>query len=145
MKVTFHITADRPYRFQVLCRYQVGAGDIALRVTDRKLPDGRLEIEQEVVNSTNPAEVLDFRCSLLVPGSRRQKVRITRLGVGKDRKFYYLPNADAFRGKELRLKLEQEGGGRILNYNWTVGKNWSDAEDDSSTAVAPVSAIESRR
>jgi len=124
MKLTFTITADRPYRFDVLCPYQVGSGDVTLRVWDRKLPDGRLEIEQEVTNSTSPAEVLDFRCSLMVPGDRRQKVMVTRLGAGVDRKFYYLPSAENFRGKDLRLKLEQEGGGRILNQKWTVGTDW---------------------
>jgi hypothetical protein len=124
MKLTFDITADRPYRFQVLCPYRIGSGDVSLHVTDRKLPDGRLEIEQTVINSTSPVEILEFRCSLLVPGSRRQKVRVTKLGAGEDRKFYYLPDAEAFRGKELRLKLEQEGGGRILNYKWTVGATW---------------------
>lgn len=130
MKLTFTITADRPYRFQVLCPFQVGTGDVVLRVWDRKLEDGRLEIEQEVMNATNPTEVLDFRCSLMVPGARRQKVQITKLGSGVDRKFYYLPNADAFLGKDLRLKLEQEGGGRILNHKWTVGASWKDTPDD---------------
>jgi hypothetical protein len=126
MKLTFTITADRSYRFQVLCPYQVGSGDVSLHVIDRPLPDGRLEIEQIVRNATGPIEVLDFRCSLMVPGSRRQKVQITRLGLGEDRKFYYLPNAAQFRGKDLRLKLEQEGGGRILNHKWTVGADWQD-------------------
>jgi hypothetical protein len=124
MKLTFTITADRPYRFDVLCPYQVGSKDVTLRVIDRKLPDGRLEIEQIVTNSTSPTEMLDFRCSLMVPGERRQKVLVTKLGAGVDRKFYYLSQADNFRGKDLRLKLEQEGGGRILNQKWTVGSDW---------------------
>lgn len=133
MKLTFTITADRAYRFQVLCPLQVGSGDVRLIVMDRKLDDGRLEIEQLVVNSTSPAEVLDFRCNLMVPGSRRQKVQITKLGVGEDRKFYYLNNADSYRDKELRLKLEQDGGGRVLNHKWTVGEFWDLQTDESQS------------
>ncbi len=138
MKLTFQITGDRPYRFQVLSPYHVGSGDVTLQVIDRKLDDGRLEIQQIVNNSTSPTEVLDFRCSLLVPGSPRQKARVTRLGSGEDRKFYFLDNADAFRGKELRLKLEQEGGGRILNHIWTVGADW---EADSKLSAVPAGQV----
>jgi hypothetical protein len=67
----------------------VGLGDVTLEVVvDRKLPDGRVEIEQVVTNRTDPVEVLDFRCSLFVPDARRQRVQITKLGQGQDRKFY---------------------------------------------------------
>jgi hypothetical protein len=106
---------------------------VSLQVIDRRLPDGRLEIEQIVRNATSPVEVLDFRCSLMVPGSRRQKVQITKLGLGEDHKLYYLPNADEFRGKDLRLKLEQEGGGRIMNHKWTIGTDWQDEADEYRT------------
>lgn len=124
MVLEFDITADQNYRFKVHRKYQVGLGDVTIDVIDRRLPDGRLEIEQLVRNQTSPAETLDFRCSLFVPGLRRQRFTITRLGPGQDRKLYHLPEADKLRGKELWLRLEQEGGRRILNYRWTVGKDW---------------------
>jgi hypothetical protein len=120
----FNIVADRPYRFRVEKPYIVGLGDVTLEVKDRKLPDGRLEIEQIVTNHSNPIEMLDFRCSLFIPDTRRQKIQITKLGQGQDRKFYYLPDADSRRGQTLRLRLEQDGGRRVLNYVWTLGAEW---------------------
>lgn len=120
----FRIVADRPYRFRVYNPYTVGLDDIHIQVIDRKLPDGRLEIEQVVSNHTNPPEKLDFRCSLFVPDDRRQKLQITKLGAGSDRKYYYVPNADRYRGRELWLRLEQDGGRRVINYRWVVGKDW---------------------
>ena len=120
----FRITADRQYRFRVEKPYTVGLGDVTLEVIDRKLPDGRLEIEQVVSNRTDPVEVLDFRCSLFVPDARRQRLQITKLGQGQDRKFYYLSNAESRRGQSLRLRLEQDGGRRVLNYVWKIGEEW---------------------
>ncbi len=133
MKLTFQVTADRPYNFDVLCPYQVGLEDVTLEVIDRKLPNGQLEIEQVVKNNTNPVEVLDFRCSLKAPDSRRQRLVITKLGTGEDRKFYYLDNADDYHGKELRLRIEQDGGGRIMNYHWNVGKDWQPGSSEAAT------------
>jgi hypothetical protein len=143
MKLTFQITADRPYRFQVLCPYHVGSGDVTLWVKDRKLEDGRLEITQLVINSTTPAEVLDFRCSLLVPGSPRQKARVTRLGAGggEDRKFTTCSRRKSF-AERTALKLEQEGGGRILNHKWTVGTNW---DTDIGTPASQMNGFVGRR
>ncbi len=128
----FDIVSDRPRRFRVLRPYQVGTDDVTIKVNETELPDGGLEIEQVVTNRTAPMEVLDFRCTLFVPGERRQKLIVTKLGQGEDRKFYRLPNAAKLRGKTLWLRLEQEGGRRIMNYQWTVGKP---AEDQS---VAPI-------
>jgi hypothetical protein len=120
----FRIDGDRPYRFRVSRPYTVGLGDIGLQVIDRKLPDGRLEIEQIVTNRTDPPEVLDFRCSLFVPDVRRQRLQVTKLGAGTDHKFYHLPDAERLRGQTLWLRLEQDGGRRVLNYRWTVGQDW---------------------
>ncbi|MDX1965904.1 MAG: hypothetical protein SFV23_01925 [Planctomycetaceae bacterium] len=120
----FKITADRPYRFRVYQPYTVGLDDLQIEVIDRRLPDGRLEIEQVVTNRTNPLEKLDFRCSLFIPDARRQKLQITKLGQGSDRKFYYLPDAERYRNRELWLRLEEDGGQRIINYRWNVGKEW---------------------
>ncbi|MBI1347406.1 hypothetical protein GC163_14100 [bacterium] len=124
MHVDFQITADRPYRFRVYAPYTMGLNDITIQVVDRKLPDGRLEIEQTVINRTDPLEKLDFRCSLFVPDSKRQKLQITKLGQGSDRKLYYLPNADKYKGQELWLRMEQDGGRRVMNYRWKVGADW---------------------
>jgi hypothetical protein len=122
MTILFDIVADRPYKFKIQLPYQVGLDDVTLNVEYQALPDGRLEIQQIVKNSTVPPEVLNFRCSLFVPGSRRQKLQVTKLGQGQDSKFYYLPNAQEVVGQELWLRLEQDGGRRVMNYRWQVGE-----------------------
>lgn len=118
--IQFDIVADRPYRFRVFQKYEVGLGDIHVDVTDRKLPDGRLEIEQVITNATSPLETLNFRCTLFVPGQRRQILFVTKLGQGEDRKIYHIPDAEALRGQELWIRAEQVGGLRVLNYKWRV-------------------------
>jgi len=122
--IEFDIVADRPYKFRVYRDYQVGIGDVAVYVTDRRLADGRLELEQVITNDTSPLETLNFSCSLFVPGRRRQKQLVTKLGRGEDRKLYYVRDGLALRGQELWLRAEQIDGNRVLNFKWTVGKNW---------------------
>ena len=122
--IDFDITADRRYRFRVARPYQVGLGDILVEVRDRKLEDGRLEIEQIIINRTDPLEILNFRCHLFIPGHKRQKQFVIKLGRDKDKKYYYVPNADELRGKELRLRAEQIDGRRVLNKRWIVGQSW---------------------
>lgn len=125
MAIDFDIFADRHYRFRVHRPYEVGLGDVLVDVIDRKLDDGRLEVEQIITNNISPVEVLNFRCTLFVPGHRRQKRTVTKLGRGQDKKFYHLPDADSLRGQVLRLRAEQVGGARVLNYRWRVGENWN--------------------
>jgi len=122
--IDFDIVADRRYQFRVERPYQVGLGDISLQVADRKLDDGRLEIEQIITNTTDPPEILNFRCALFVPGHKRQKQFVTKLGNDKDKKYYYIPNADELLGRELRLRAEQINGRRVLNKRWIVGETW---------------------
>ncbi len=129
----FDIVSDRPRRFRVYRPYQVGTDDVTIKVNETELPDGGLEIEQIVTNRTSPPEVLDFRCTLFVPGERRQKLLLTKLGQGEDRKFYRLPNAAKLRGKTLWLRLEQDGGRRIMNYQWTIGQSADHPSDPTVT------------
>ncbi|MEX0702751.1 MAG: hypothetical protein WD069_11715 [Planctomycetales bacterium] len=121
--IDFEIVADRPYKFRVHHPYQVGLGDVEIEVADRVLEDGRLEVEQTISNKIEPVEVLDLRCSLFVPGQKRQTLVVTKLGRGEDRKFFHVPDARALQGQELWLRAEQIGGNRVLNYKWRVGEN----------------------
>ena len=118
--IDFEVSADRPYKFRVYLPYRLGLGDVDLKVTTRRLPDGRLEVEQRIINNTEPLEILEFNCSLVIPHQIRQRHFVTRLGKGEDQRFYFLPNADAPRGEELLLRAEQVDGQRVLNYRWKV-------------------------
>ncbi len=124
MAIDVEIDADRKYRLRVIRPLEIGLGDVELTVVDRKLENGLLEIEQTLVNKTSPTEMLNFECSLFIPGARRQKTLITKLGEGKSVKLYFAPNADALKGHEVWLRAEQTNGRRVLNYRWTVGKDW---------------------
>ena len=116
--VDFEIQADRPYRFTMHLPYELGMGDLVLRVTGKRLPDGRLEVEQQIINNTT--DVLNFNCSLFIPGQIRQKQVVTKLGRGEDKRFYYVPDFESLRGKQLWLRAEQIDGRRVLNYRLNV-------------------------
>lgn len=118
VKIEFQLSADRPYTFEVHREFKVVMGDMAIEVVDRKLPDGRLEVQQTIINNTNPEEVLSFRCMLQAPLVRRQRTTVTKLGRGKDRRVYFLPDAESLRGKMLGIRAEQIGGNRVLNLRW---------------------------
>ena len=118
--IDFDIAADRPYKFSMFLPYHLGLGDVDLTVVSRWTPDGRLEVEQHITNNTEPLEVLEFNCSLFIPGQIRQRHFVTRLGKGKDQRFYVVSNADDLRGKGLWLRAEQSNGRRVLNYHWKV-------------------------
>jgi hypothetical protein len=135
--IDFDIAADRPYKFTVHRQFQLGLGDISLEVIDRKLPDGRLEIEQRITNGTEPLEILNFNCSLFVPGQKRQKQVVTKLGKGVDYKFYHLDNADAMRGHELWIRAEQVNGNRVLNYKFQVGSDAPPEKPQSRKSAPP--------
>jgi hypothetical protein len=118
--VDFEVAADRPYKFSIVLPYELGLGDVDLKVSSRRLPDGRLEIEQRIINNTEPLEILEFNCSLFIPGQVRLSQFVTRLGKGEDQRFYIVPNPDALRGKELLLRAVQLDGRRVLNYHLKV-------------------------
>jgi hypothetical protein len=118
--IDFEIAAERMYKFTMFIPYRLGLGDVDLQVATRWTADGRLEVEQHITNSTEPPEVLEFNCSLFIPGQIRQRHFVTRLGKGEDRRFYVVPAAEKLRGKELWLRAEQINGRRVLNFHFKV-------------------------
>ena len=117
--IDFEVAADRPYKFRVNLPYRVGLGDVDLKVVSRRLPDGRLEVEQRIINNTDPLEILEFNCSLSIPGEIRLRRLVTRLGKGEDKQIYIVPNSNALRG-DLMLRAEQVDGLRVLNFKFRV-------------------------
>ncbi len=128
VSIDFEIFAERKYSIRVHRPYHVGLGDIMVKIVDKKLEGNLLEVEQIIVNNTSPLETLQFRCSLFIPSMKRLQRFITELRNGQDRKLYYIPNADALKGKELWIRAEQTNGRRILNYRWIVGENWEQTD-----------------
>ncbi|QDT66142.1 hypothetical protein [Calycomorphotria hydatis] len=122
LTLKFDVFGDHNYHFAIRRPMRVGFGDLQIDVEERLLENGQLEVEQHINNRTSPLEILNFRCSLFVPGEQRRIRLITKLGAGTDTKIYYIPNGKALLGKELWLRAEQEGGRRVLNYRWKVGE-----------------------
>ncbi|WP_166831047.1 hypothetical protein [Thalassoroseus pseudoceratinae] len=120
----FELEADRLYQFRVYRPYTIGLGDIEIRVTDRKLANGTLEVELELINNIKPEAELDFECSLFVPGMKRERVLMTKLGQGTGTKLFTIPNANRYFGKEFWIRAEQLDGRRVLNYRWRIGREW---------------------
>lgn len=122
--IDFQVVADRSENIEVVRTLEVGLGDVVIDIIDRKRDDGRLELEQIVINNTKPEEVLEFRCNLSVSGQKRQTRFVSGLKHGEDRKLYFLPNAEALKGQELWLNLEQINGRRNLNKRLVIGREW---------------------
>ncbi len=128
LKLEFDFVADLQYNFEVLRPYEVGLGKVTITVIDRPTEDGRLMVEQIITNNTDDGEILNFRCSLSIPGYRRLWRNVTKLGTGQDKKIYLVPNAQELKGKQILLRAEQVGGKRVLNKIITVGDIWDDLE-----------------
>jgi hypothetical protein len=137
VSLEFEIFADRRYHFRVTRPYHVGLGDVQIDVSDELDEDDNLIIRQIITNKTEPAEMLNFNCSLFVPSQQRQRQRVTKLGQGTDQKLYLIPHGKDLRGREVWLKAEQIDGRRILNKRWILGENWdnlpADAAEDAET------------
>jgi len=101
----------------------LGLGKVKLDVNsyiERKHGQAILVVEQIITNATEPLEILNFNCNLLIPGRRRQKRSVVKLGSGEDRKFYRILNADSLIGEEVSLRAVQADGKRFLNKSWKV-------------------------
>ena len=132
--IDFQVSADQPYSFRIHRTIRIGMEDVAMEVYDRKLKNGRLEIRQVITNNTKPTEILSFRTNLFVPGYRRQRRDVVKLGNGKDKKFYFLPDAEALRGKTLWIRAEQIDGNRVLNVRWKALENKVPEDKPKGTA-----------
>lgn len=120
VRLDFTIDDDQRYKFSVYRDYQIGVGDVMIRVNVTPGTDGKtLRVEQVIVNNTQPPELLDFRCSLEIPGRQRQEKSITKLGSGQEAKrTYIIERPSQLREKKFKLKAEQADGRRVLNYIW---------------------------
>ncbi len=117
------IMAERTYRFRIHRTVEVGFDDLIITVLERFQPNGYLEIEQTIVNNTNPVEILNLDCSLILRGHKRLTRNVVKLGNGQDHRYYFIPNGEQYRGKDVWLHIEQTDGRRNLNFRWKIGDN----------------------
>ncbi|HUT11335.1 MAG TPA: hypothetical protein VMY42_12620 [Thermoguttaceae bacterium] len=118
VRVDFEIYADRPYRFSVYRKMDVGMGNVGIEVSTRLAPEGELEVQQRLINETDTP--VSFRCQLYAPGRRRLKMQIIGLGRGRDVQLYRMPRGEELLGKTLWIRAEEIDGPRVLNYRFVA-------------------------
>ncbi len=120
VRIDFEIQADRPYRFSVYRKVEVGTNDVRIEVQTRLNERNELEVVQHFINETD--KPLSFRCELSAPDRRRLMTQILRQGRGEETQVYRLEDGNTLLGKPLWLRAEEIDGPRILNYRFEAGK-----------------------
>ncbi|MEN0110429.1 MAG: hypothetical protein AAF805_06860, partial [Planctomycetota bacterium] len=136
VRVDFDIQADRPYRFSAWRDLSVGTGEIQLDVIARLSDDGRLEIEQRMRKTDGPPA--DFKCLLYAYNRRRKRSQVFQLGPEVDKKRYLFTSGEDLVGREMRLRIEEVDGRRVLIHNFMVDPvaMESDDQEEGDTAAA---------
>jgi hypothetical protein len=113
VRVDFHLMADDEYRFSVFRNVSVGLDDIAVDLETRLDESGELIVKAQITNHTGRR--ISFRGTLFAPGRRRDQRQLLDLGSDRITVTYRLPRGEELIGSELRLRLEEFGGSRVLN------------------------------
>jgi hypothetical protein len=114
IRADFEVTTDRTYRFSVFRDVEIGLGDVYIELSTALSERGEMVVRQDFVNETD--RPIDFNCMLFPPDRRRIRKQIVRQGRGRHTTVYRLPNGEDLVGKTLKLRAEEIGGDRILNY-----------------------------
>ncbi len=114
VRIDFDINAAKNYKFSVYRTLELGEGDVDIKLTTHLTEHGDLDVEQQFLNRTN--KPVNFKCQLNVPGRIRRVSHIVDQQQGRDAKHYRLPNGRELLGRTLRLRAEEVGSERVLNY-----------------------------
>ncbi|MEM1303800.1 MAG: hypothetical protein AAGG46_02830, partial [Planctomycetota bacterium] len=112
IRIDFDIVADQPYRFSVWRNLQVGLGEVGIGVKTSIDENGRLVVLQRMVNHTDKR--IDFKCRLNAGTRRRQRAQVFQLGPEGDEKTYAYSNGEELLGAELKLRVEEVDGSRVI-------------------------------
>lgn len=118
LRADYTFAADRAYRFSVYRDVRVGDQDIELELDTHIDQDGRLVVDQRMINYS--AQRADFKCLLRVDGRRTQKMQVFRLGNSYDRQQYIFPNGEELVGRNIWLRAEELNGTRVINHRVKV-------------------------
>jgi hypothetical protein len=101
-------------QFSVHRTLQLGLDDVQVEMTSHLRKDGALVVQQHLTNlSSRP---LSFHCILFPPDRRRETRQILGLGHDPATLTFVLPDGEQLIGQRLRLRAEEIGGSRVLNY-----------------------------
>lgn len=118
VRIDFDLLADRQYQFSVYRTLRVGLGDVIAELDTWLNDDGKLIVEQHLMNQTD--ELLDFNCYLFAPGRRRMRIQVFDIGPGRVTHTFALQNGKELIGKSIWLRVEELSSGRLQNYHVTA-------------------------
>lgn len=134
VRIDFAVTADRDYRFSVWRNLHVGLEGISLEVETFVGEDGRLVIEQRMRQVSGSPK--NFKCLLYAPERRRKRNQVFQLGTEVDKKRYTFLDTEGLIGKEMRLRVEEIDGSRVLIHRFRVDpKSLPDGDPDEAVGA----------
>ncbi|MEM6329345.1 MAG: hypothetical protein AAF790_03740 [Planctomycetota bacterium] len=121
VRVDFDVYADRvdeSYRFSVWRSMHVGLGDIEIDIATALNEKGLLMVTQQMRNTSGGP--LSFKCFLQAPKRRRKRAQVFELGPELDKKTYTYAAGENLLGEELKLRVEEIDGARVLIKRFVV-------------------------
>ena len=127
----FEVAADRTHHFSLYRRFELGLGDVSIKVSTRIDESGSLVVSQQLINRTDSS--VNFDCMLFAPNRRRQRRYVLNLSREHNTLTYILPHGEELIGKTIWLQAEEIDGDRILNHEilveqsfglWSRAPNW---------------------
>lgn len=117
LRFDFELAADRSYRFAVYRSIRLGLGDVEFHWDAVKIDENRVELRLELQNHT-PQDV-NFDCKIFPTGRAYHRMNIMNAspGVTLKQKMVLAPTTE---NGVIRIRCEQIGVGRILNYRIKV-------------------------
>lgn len=134
VRIDFKIEGDQEYEFSVWRKIHVGMGDVRLMIKTEITDTGRLLIKQEMQNDSDM--LTNFKCQLYAPPSRRKRVQVYQLGTNVDKKIYSYLDGRNMVGREMKLRVEEVDGSRVLIHRFVVPAGKAQSLDTSSTNEA---------
>lgn len=118
VRIDVAIDADRRYRFSVFREIHVGFGKVELEHLVEKQGDHSYRVFATLVN--NSYDVVNFDCSLLVPGQRKQRKQFLRLGHGRETLEFIVVGNDQRPIESMWIRAVEIRGNRVLNHHFDI-------------------------
>lgn len=113
VRIDFSLMGDEELRFSIYRTLTVGLDDITVELDTHLEPAGELVVKAHVTNRTT--RPVTFRATVFAPERRRQQQILSVPAPERATAIYRFPDGKALLGQDLRLRLEELGGSRVLN------------------------------
>lgn len=113
VRIDFTVMADDEIRFSIYRTLTVGLDEITVELDTHLEQTGELIVKAHVTNHTTRPVM--FRATVFAPERRRQQQVLAVPAPERVTALYRFPDGKALLGQDLRLRLEELGGSRVLN------------------------------